>query len=158
MRSDISYWYMMISLPWRDSNRTQCTVFGIYREWGNPNVQTAHTANTIDNFREIPVSSCGRKLVHVPTQEKVHRKKCLLPDTQQGTQTCTTDTHQGTQTRTTDTHQGTQTRTTDTQQGTQTPNKVHRHTPQTPAKEHRHSPKYTDTHQRHQGTAEHKSF
>ena len=36
--------------------------------------------NTDENFREIPVSSCGMKVVHVPTQERVHRKKCLLPD------------------------------------------------------------------------------
>ena len=34
-----------------------------------------------DVVREEPVTSCSPKLVHVPTQEKVHRKKCLLPDT-----------------------------------------------------------------------------
>jgi len=30
--------------------------------------------------REEAVTSCQPKLVHVPTQEKIHRKKCLLPD------------------------------------------------------------------------------
>jgi hypothetical protein len=30
--------------------------------------------------REIPVTNCKSKKVHVPTQEKLHRKKCLLPD------------------------------------------------------------------------------
>ena len=44
------------------------------------------------NFREIPVSSCGRKVVHVPTQERAHRKKCLLPDTHKGTVVFQTDT------------------------------------------------------------------
>ena len=31
-------------------------------------------------IREIPVTNCQSKLVHVPEQEKIHRKKCLLPD------------------------------------------------------------------------------
>ena len=31
-------------------------------------------------IREVPVTNCEPKLVHVPEQEKVHRKKCLLPD------------------------------------------------------------------------------
>ena len=35
------------------------------------------------NFREVPVTNCKPKKVHVPTQEKLHRKKCLLPDEQQ---------------------------------------------------------------------------
>jgi hypothetical protein len=30
--------------------------------------------------REVPVSNCQPKKVHVPTQELLHRKKCLLPD------------------------------------------------------------------------------
>jgi len=30
--------------------------------------------------REIPVTNCQSKLVHVPEQEKIHRKKCLLPN------------------------------------------------------------------------------
>merc|ERR1712106_894033 len=30
--------------------------------------------------REVPVSSCSAKTVHLPTQELLHRKKCLLPD------------------------------------------------------------------------------
>ena len=29
---------------------------------------------------EVPVTKCQPKLVHVPEQEKIHRKKCLLPD------------------------------------------------------------------------------
>lgn len=33
--------------------------------------------------REVPVTNCKPKKVHVPTQEKLHRKKCLLPDEQQ---------------------------------------------------------------------------
>ena len=33
-----------------------------------------------EECREEPVTMCQPKLVHVPTQEKVHRKKCLLPD------------------------------------------------------------------------------
>ena len=33
-----------------------------------------------EECREEPVTMCEAKLVHVPTQEKVHRKKCLLPD------------------------------------------------------------------------------
>jgi hypothetical protein len=31
-------------------------------------------------LREVPVSNCSPKSVHVPTQELLHRKKCLLPD------------------------------------------------------------------------------
>ena len=31
-------------------------------------------------IREVPVTNCEPKLVHVPEQEKIHRKKCLLPD------------------------------------------------------------------------------
>merc|ERR550532_3286637 len=30
--------------------------------------------------REVPVTNCEPKTVHKPTQEKLHRKKCLLPD------------------------------------------------------------------------------
>jgi hypothetical protein len=30
--------------------------------------------------REVPVTNCQAKSVHVPMQEKLHRKKCLLPD------------------------------------------------------------------------------
>jgi len=30
--------------------------------------------------REVPVTNCVPKKVHVPTQELLHRKKCLLPD------------------------------------------------------------------------------
>jgi len=30
--------------------------------------------------REVPVTNCQAKSVHVPMQEKQHRKKCLLPD------------------------------------------------------------------------------
>ena len=30
--------------------------------------------------REAPVKKCSYKKVHVPTQELLHRKKCLLPD------------------------------------------------------------------------------
>ena len=30
--------------------------------------------------REVPVSKCKTKKFHVPTQELLHRKKCLLPD------------------------------------------------------------------------------
>merc|ERR1719220_1775194 len=30
--------------------------------------------------REVPVTNCQPKSVHVPMQEKQHRKKCLLPD------------------------------------------------------------------------------
>merc|ERR1711892_1451387 len=33
--------------------------------------------------REVPIQSCSYKKVHVPTQELLHRKKCLLPDTGQ---------------------------------------------------------------------------
>ena len=40
-----------------------------------------------DNFnimkqecREVPVTNCEPKTVHKPTQELLHRKKCLLPD------------------------------------------------------------------------------
>merc|ERR1712226_1214444 len=30
--------------------------------------------------QEVPVTNCEPKTVHKPTQEKLHRKKCLLPD------------------------------------------------------------------------------
>ena len=30
--------------------------------------------------REAPVETCNYKKVHLPTQELLHRKKCLLPD------------------------------------------------------------------------------
>ena len=30
--------------------------------------------------RQVPVYSCKPTHVHAPTQEKLHRKKCLLPD------------------------------------------------------------------------------
>ena len=33
-----------------------------------------------EECREEAVTTCQPKLVHVPTQEKVHRKKCPLPD------------------------------------------------------------------------------
>eukprot|EP00090_Calanus_glacialis_P018919 TRINITY_DN2922_c0_g1_i1.p1 TRINITY_DN2922_c0_g1~~TRINITY_DN2922_c0_g1_i1.p1 ORF type:complete len:340 (-),score=58.63 TRINITY_DN2922_c0_g1_i1:150-1142(-) len=35
---------------------------------------------TYQECREIPVTNCNPKSVHKPTQEKLHRKKCLLPD------------------------------------------------------------------------------
>jgi len=35
---------------------------------------------TWDECREVPIQSCSYKKVHVPTQELLHRKKCLLPD------------------------------------------------------------------------------
>ena len=35
---------------------------------------------SIKNSREVPVKNCKPKSVHVPTQERLHRKKCLLPD------------------------------------------------------------------------------
>jgi len=38
---------------------------------------------TFQECREVPVSNCKPKKVHVPTQEKLHRKKCLLPDEQE---------------------------------------------------------------------------
>ena len=28
----------------------------------------------------MPIKNCSPKSVHVPTQELLHRKKCLLPD------------------------------------------------------------------------------
>ena len=31
-------------------------------------------------LREVPVTNCKPKSVHFPTQERLHRKKCLLPD------------------------------------------------------------------------------
>ena len=36
--------------------------------------------NFVILIREVPVTNCEPKLVHVPEQEKNHRKKCLLPD------------------------------------------------------------------------------
>jgi len=35
---------------------------------------------TWNECREVPVTNCNPKKVHVPTQELLHRKKCLLPD------------------------------------------------------------------------------
>ena len=35
---------------------------------------------TWNECREKPVMNCKAKKVHVPTQELLHRKKCLLPD------------------------------------------------------------------------------
>jgi len=35
---------------------------------------------TFQECREVPVTNCNPKSVHKPTQEKLHRKKCLLPD------------------------------------------------------------------------------
>jgi len=35
---------------------------------------------TWNECREVPVTSCSTKKVYVPTQELLHRKKCLLPD------------------------------------------------------------------------------
>ena len=35
---------------------------------------------TWQDCREVPVPQCQSKPVHVPTQEYLHRKKCLLPD------------------------------------------------------------------------------
>ena len=34
--------------------------------------------------QEVPVYSCKPAHVHKPTQELLHRKKCLLPDSQPG--------------------------------------------------------------------------
>ena len=34
--------------------------------------------------QEVPVYTCKPAHVHKPTQEKLHRKKCLLPDSQPG--------------------------------------------------------------------------
>ncbi len=34
--------------------------------------------------REFPVTNCHKKSIHVPTQERLHRKKCLLPDEEKG--------------------------------------------------------------------------
>ena len=35
---------------------------------------------TWNECREAPVKKCNYKKVHLPTQELLHRKKCLLPD------------------------------------------------------------------------------
>ena len=35
---------------------------------------------TWNECREAPVQKCSYKKVHLPTQELLHRKKCLLPD------------------------------------------------------------------------------
>jgi len=35
---------------------------------------------TYSECREVPVTDCQPKTVHIPTQELLHRKKCLLPD------------------------------------------------------------------------------
>jgi len=35
---------------------------------------------TYQECKEVPMESCQPKDVHRPTQEKIHRKKCLLPD------------------------------------------------------------------------------
>ena len=35
---------------------------------------------TWNECREVPVKECKPKKIHVPTQELLHRKKCLLPD------------------------------------------------------------------------------
>jgi len=35
---------------------------------------------TWNECSEVPVTNCNPKSVHVPTQELLHRKKCLLPD------------------------------------------------------------------------------
>ena len=35
---------------------------------------------TFQECREIPIYSCKPTHVHAPTQELLHRKKCLLPD------------------------------------------------------------------------------
>ena len=36
---------------------------------------------TLNSYnREAPVETCNYKKVHLPTQELLHRKKCLLPD------------------------------------------------------------------------------
>ena len=39
-------------------------------------------SSSVKNFinREVPVTNCLPKEVHLPTQELLHRKKCLLPD------------------------------------------------------------------------------
>ena len=37
---------------------------------------------TWNECREKPVMNCKAKKVHVPTQELLHRKKCLLPDSE----------------------------------------------------------------------------
>ena len=37
---------------------------------------------TFQVCHEVPVTNCKPKKVHVPTQEKLHRKKCLLPGEQ----------------------------------------------------------------------------
>merc|ERR1719430_2490838 len=37
---------------------------------------------TWNECREVPVQSCNYKKVHAPTQELLHRKKCLLPDSE----------------------------------------------------------------------------
>jgi len=38
-----------------------------------------------EECREVPVTNCTPKLVHKPAQELLHRKKCLLPDSQEET-------------------------------------------------------------------------
>ena len=38
------------------------------------------TVSKLNILREVPVTNCKPKSVHVPTQERLHRKKCLLPD------------------------------------------------------------------------------
>jgi len=44
--------------------------------------QTRPDCKTISwhECREVPVTKCEPKSVHIPTQERLHRKKCLLPD------------------------------------------------------------------------------
>ena len=38
----------------------------------------------IQKYLQVPVYNCKPAHVHLPTQEKLHRKKCLLPDTTPG--------------------------------------------------------------------------
>merc|ERR1712066_852555 len=37
---------------------------------------------TWNECSEVPVKNCSPKSVHIPTQELLHRKKCLLPDSE----------------------------------------------------------------------------
>ena len=53
-----------------------------YLEWvqvGKVN-KPKHPNYYDNNLREVPTNNCSYKKIHVPTQDFLHRKKCLFPN------------------------------------------------------------------------------
>merc|ERR1719309_1271919 len=76
--NEVWYHEPEVSTEVRMTNTFTCEV----KSSSNCKTQTRPDCKSItyQECKEIPVTNCNPKTVHKPTQERLHRKKCLLPD------------------------------------------------------------------------------